>query len=169
MDIKKTNTKTPNKYYYIVFEGVNFIAIEDDFIGGVDYSRHDIGNYFTSKKEAIAAARKMGDILTSNYENNLKGEIRMINNINTTNSTENDFTRDVASLRKCNANFFTRADKDGIAVVNYDPYLIYNKETQAYEPSCYVYHWCDTYDPNGNFIKHEVYECTYTTELDYDI
>lgn len=82
----------------------------------------------------------------------------------------NDFTKDIQSLKECGAHYFSRRNHDQtINVICYEPYVIYNKETSSYEPSCYVYHWCDTYTPEGQFISHEAYECVYTTELDYDI
>jgi len=103
-----------------------------------------------------------------------------INNWSATNNgmkftfMSNDLERCSALLDKENAPYFTRETtledgSTGTELISYSPYYKYDSEHNILDISCYVYNWCDTYDKDGNFLKHEVYECTYSTELDKDI
>ena len=81
-----------------------------------------------------------------------------------------DFEKCKAALDKVGACYFTKFGENNTnKLVCYSPYVSYNFEKDEVEIHCYVYHWVDTYDADGNFISHEVYEAAYTEELDYDV
>lgn len=81
-----------------------------------------------------------------------------------------DFEKCIRELNKHNADYYTKTNDDGtVQIVCYSPYYSYDNEHNKLNTTCYVYNWCDTYTIDGEFIKHEVYECAYTTELDYTL
>ena len=81
-----------------------------------------------------------------------------------------DFEKCKAALDKVGACYFTKFGENNTnKLVCYSPYVSYNFEKDEVEIHCYVYHWVDTYDADGNFISHEVYEAAYTEELDYGV
>lgn len=81
----------------------------------------------------------------------------------------NDLERCMASLDTLHAAYFVRDIPDGKQLIHYSPYVSLDHYENTAYVRCYVYHWCDTYDADGNFIDHKVYEGTYTTELDKTI
>lgn len=81
-----------------------------------------------------------------------------------------DFEKCKTGLDDFNVNYFTRELENGnIQLVHYEPYCVYDSETGEVKPVCYAYYWCDTYDSEGNFIIHEVYESTFSYTLDTSI
>lgn len=78
-----------------------------------------------------------------------------------------DIQRIIVGLDRHKISYFTReADGGNTELVCYEPYVTHNESTNDLEILCYVYHWIDTYDINGKFLNHRVYEGTYTKELD---
>ena len=80
-----------------------------------------------------------------------------------------DLDKCIKLMHDCGADFFARKSDEGYQIVCYSPYYLYDNEGKELRVLNYVYHWVDTYDEQGNFIKHEAFESTFTTELDYDI
>lgn len=81
-----------------------------------------------------------------------------------------DISTCIDTLCRANAPHFVKELEDGgSAVVCYSPYITVNYDTGEITTHFYVYHWKDIFDKDGNFIRHEVYENTYLTELNYEI
>ena len=79
-------------------------------------------------------------------------------------SAYHDISTCLDALTSAGAPHFIRDTEDGgSAVVCYSPYVTVDYDTGEIITHCYVYNWVDTFDKDGKFIKHEVYECAYST------